>query len=256
MLLYTEGRKRKRNEFYSHRPGVFEDGEIVVLTNTLSASASEILREPYKTGIEAMLLAKEPLVKAYTRRVCLVKQRCYTYSCEQILHAFWTMCPKNHTKERIAEEYDLEILSRYESDEILDSSAIILEDMTKYYTLIEGRTVYGGGGVIPDFFVPIDTSSLPYSRVYLTEQAYAYFSKHGYEIMSQWSDAQTAYFENNSWANSTIFSDSSLLEYSSEDRMQMNAFLQNVYASMIWQGPINKIALHKTDKHFIEAKKS
>ena len=37
--------------------------------------------------------------------------------------------------------------------------------------------------------------------------------------------------------------------------MQMNAFLQNVYASMIWQGPINKIALHKTDKHFIEAKK-
>ena len=101
-------------------------------------------------------------------------------------------CVQKPYKGKDAEEYDLEILSRYQSDEILDSSAIYLEDMTKFYTLIEGRVVYGGGGVIPDIFVPLDTSTLPYSISYLTEKAYAYFSKNRSKIISKWKDNQEA----------------------------------------------------------------
>ena len=255
LLLYTEGRKRKRNDFYSHRPGVFEDGEIVVLTNTLSASASEIFAGAIQDWDRGYVIGQRTFGKGLVQEEFILSNKDVIRLPVSKYYMPSGRCVQKPYKGKDAEEYDLEILSRYESDEILDSSAIILEDMTKYYTLIEGRTVYGGGGVIPDFFVPIDTSSLPYSRVYLTEQAYYYFSKHRNQIISEWYNAQTDYFENNSWANSTIFSDSSLLEYSSEDRNAMNAFLQNVYASMIWQGPINKIALHKTDKHFIEAKK-
>ena len=78
------------------------------------------------------------------------------------------------TKGKDADEYDLEILDRFESDEILDSSAITLDDSTEYFTLIEGSTVYGGGGVIPDSsFQWIQV--VPFTRVFLRDASYSYF---------------------------------------------------------------------------------
>ena len=255
LLLYTEGRKRKRKEYYSRRPGVFEDGEIVVLTNSLSASASEIFAGAIQDWDRGYVIGQRTFGKG------LVQEE-FTLSNQDVIRlpvSKYYMpsgrCVQKPYKGKDAEEYDLEILSRYQSDEILDSSAIYLEDMTKFYTLIEGRVVYGGGGVIPDIFVPLDTSTLPYSISYLTEKAYAYFSKNRSKIISKWKDNQEAYFRDDTWANSTLFSDSLLQEFTSENQLKMNASLQNLYANMIWHEPIHKIALHKIDKHFLEAKR-
>ena len=120
------------------------------------------------------------------------------------------MCSEALYKGKDAYEYGLEIVDRFESEEIVDSSAIQLEDSTEYFTLIEGRTVYGGGGVIPDVFIPMDTGQLPFSRTYLRNASYSYFSKYQDEIIEQWKDDAEAFFADSNWALRTIFDDTTM----------------------------------------------
>tara|TARA_B100000963_G_C22608597_1_gene663775 strand:+ start:63 stop:878 length:816 start_codon:yes stop_codon:yes gene_type:complete len=164
-------------------------------------------------------------------------------------------CVQKPYKGKDAYEYNLEIVDRFESDEIVDSSAITLDDSTEYFTLIEGRTVYGGGGVIPDVFIAMDTGRVPFYNAFLRDASYSYFSKHREAIIEQWKDNSDAFFADSTWALLTVFSDTTIQSLSKEDRDWTNASLQNLYAGMIWMGNINRVALHKVDRHFQEAKR-
>ncbi|HAB89294.1 MAG TPA: hypothetical protein DCF84_02070 [Bacteroidetes bacterium] len=164
-------------------------------------------------------------------------------------------CVQKPYKGKDAYEYGLEIVDRFESDEIVDSSAITLDDSTEYFTLIEGRTVYGGGGVIPDVFIPMDTGRVPFSRTFLRDASYSYFSRHRESIIKQWKDNSDAFFADSTWALLTVLDDTTIKSLSKEDKDWANASLQNLYAGMIWMGNKNRIALHKVDKHFQEAKR-
>ena len=145
LLLYTEGRKRKRKDYFSTRPGVFEDGELVVLTNSMSASASEIFAGAIQDWDRGLVIGQRTFGKG------LVQEE-FTLSNGDVMRlpvSKYYMpsgrCVQKPYEGKDAYEYSLEIVDRFESDEIVDSSAITLEDSTEYFTLIEGRTVYGGG---------------------------------------------------------------------------------------------------------------
>ena len=255
LLLYTEGRKRKRKDYFSTRPGVFEDGELVVLTNSMSASASEIFAGAIQDWDRGLVIGQRTFGKG------LVQEE-FTLSNGDVMRlpvSKYYMpsgrCVQKPYKGKDAYEYGLEIVDRFESEEIVDSSAIQLEDSTEYYTLIEGRTVYGGGGVIPDVFIPIDTGRIPFSRTYLRNASYSYFSKYREDVIGQWKDNAEAFFADSNWALRTIFDDTTIAGLTKDDRLWANASLQNLYAGMIWMGNKNRIALHKVDKHFQEAKR-
>ena len=255
LLLYTEGRKRKRKDYFSTRPGVFEDGELVVLTNSMSASASEIFAGAIQDWDRGLVIGQRTFGKG------LVQEE-FTLSNGDVMRlpvSKYYMpsgrCVQKPYKGKDAYEYGLEIVDRFESEEIVDSSAIQLEDSTEYYTLIEGRTVYGGGGVIPDVFIPIDTGRIPFSRTYLRNASYSYFSKYREDVIGQWKDDAEAFFADSNWALRTIFDDTTIAGLTKDDRHWTNASLQNFYAGMIWMGNKNRIALHKVDKHFQEAKR-
>lgn len=255
LLLYTEGRKRKRKDYFSTRPGVFEDGELVVLTNSMSASASEIFAGAIQDWDRGLVIGQRTFGKG------LVQEE-FTLSNGDVMRlpvSKYYMpsgrCVQKPYKGKDAYEYGLEIVDRFESEEIVDSSAIQLEDSTEYFTLIEGRTVYGGGGVIPDVFIPIDTGPIPFSRTYLRNASYSYFSKYREDVIGQWKDDAEAFFADSNWALRTIFDDTTIAGLTKDDRHWANASLQNLYAGMIWMGNNNRIALHKVDKHFQEAKR-
>ena len=255
LLLYTEGRKRKRKDYFSTRPGVFEDGELVVLTNSMSASASEIFAGAIQDWDRGLVIGQRTFGKG------LVQEE-FTLSNGDVMRlpvSKYYMpsgrCVQKPYEGKDAYEYGLEIVDRFESDEIVDSSAITLEDSTEYFTLIEGRTVYGGGGVIPDVFIPMDTGKVPFSRTFLRDASYSYFSKNREEIIEQWKNNSDAFFADSTWALLTVLDDTTMKSLSKEDMAWANASLQNLYAGMIWMGNINRVALHKVDKHFQEAKR-
>lgn len=255
LLLYTEGRKRKRKDYFSTRPGVFEDGELVVLTNSMSASASEIFAGAIQDWDRGLVIGQRTFGKG------LVQEE-FTLSNGDVMRlpvSKYYMpsgrCVQKPYKGKDAYEYNLEIVDRFESDEIVDSSAITLDDSTEYFTLIEGRTVYGGGGVIPDVFIAMDTGRAPFYNTFLRDASYSYFSKHREAIIEQWKDNSDAFFADSTWALLTVFSDTTIQSLSKEDRDWTNASLQNLYAGMIWMGNINRVALHKVDRHFQEAKR-
>ncbi|MEC7159589.1 MAG: S41 family peptidase, partial [Bacteroidota bacterium] len=255
LLLYTEGRKRKRKDYFSTRPGDFEDGELVVLTNSMSASASEIFAGAIQDWDRGLVIGQRTFGKG------LVQEE-FTLSNGDVMRlpvSKYYMpsgrCVQKPYEGKDAYEYGLEIVDRFESDEIVDSSAITLEDSTEYFTLIEGRTVYGGGGVIPDVFIPMDTGRVPFSRTFLRDASYTYFSKYREEIIGQWKNNSDAFFADSTWALLTVLEDTTMKSLSKEDKEWVSASLQNLYAGMIWMGNINRVALHKVDKHFQEAKR-
>lgn len=138
---------------------------LVILVNQYSASASEIVSGAVQDHDRGVIVGRRTFGKGLVQRpfpfpdgsmVRLTTARYYTPSGRSIQKAY----QKGHT-----EEYQLDMLSRYKSGELWSADSIKFDPNEKYQTLRNKRTVYGGGGIMPDHFVPADTSYYtPYYR--------------------------------------------------------------------------------------------
>ncbi|MDW8228557.1 MAG: S41 family peptidase [Saprospiraceae bacterium] len=157
LLVYTEGRAEPRQEYKSHGRARFDLGDIAVLVDEGSASASEIVAGAVqdhdrgwvigrRTFGKGLVQAEYPLSNGGALR--LTTSRYYTPS---------GRCIQRHYKDD--PDYDDELERRLHNGELTDSSAQKLTDTTRYFTGA-GRVVYGGGGIMPDVFIPADTSFL------------------------------------------------------------------------------------------------
>lgn len=157
MVVYTDGLSSGRREEYSTPAGLFQDGRLVVLIDENSASASEIVSGAVQDWDRAVLVGRRSFGKGLVQRqfpltdgsmMRLTISHYYTPSgrCIQKPYA------------EGEEEYRAEVYKRYRSGELLNADSIAVNDTTKYYTKTKHRTVFGGGGIIPDVFVPVDTS--------------------------------------------------------------------------------------------------
>jgi carboxyl-terminal processing protease len=157
LIVYTEGRSFPRDDTYARIPGRFEKGRLVVLIDQGSASASEIVSGAVQDWDRGLIVGRRSFGKGLVQRpvnlpdgsaVRLTVQKYYTPSGRCIQKPY----------EEGVDAYRKEKFERYESGELLSLDSLELPDSLKYETRLRGRTVYGGGGILPDVFVPLDTT--------------------------------------------------------------------------------------------------
>jgi len=186
LVVYTEGLNVKRREYRCKRPGLFEEGELVVLVDELSASASEVLAGALQDWCRATIIGRRTFGKGLVQEqyplsdgsaIRLTVARYYTPKGRSIQRSY----------EKGKEKYLEEVVNRYENGEVVmpDTSKIV---NGRLYTTQCGDSVYGGGGITPKFFVPLDTGTLhkSISRLYTTGSfnnfLYNYYISHLQEI--------------------------------------------------------------------------
>lgn len=157
MVVYTQGSKQNKQEWKtSNRKGVFEKGDLVVLTDEYSASASEITSGALQDWDRAVIVGRRTFGKGLVQRpfpledgsqVRLTVSRYYIPSGRCIQKPY----------DGGIKEYMGDYAKRYRHGEMVYADSISFPDSLKYYT-DNGRAVYGGGGIMPDIFVPMDTS--------------------------------------------------------------------------------------------------
>lgn len=159
LVVYTEGTNSKKREYHCKRPGLFEKGKLSILVDELSASASEVLAGALQDWDRATIIGRRTFGKGLVQEqyqlsdgsaIRLTVARYYTPLGRSIQRAYG----------QGKKVYMDEIWERFSNGEALyaDSNKI---NNGKEYKTPAGHVVYGGGGVMPDIFVPIDTASYP-----------------------------------------------------------------------------------------------
>ena len=178
MIVYTEGENMPRYEEYANGRGTCQKLPLVVLTDETSASASEIFAGAIQDNDRGTIigrrtfgkgLVQQPIEFADGSAIRLTISRYYTPSGRCI--------QKPYTKGE-NEEYELDLLNRYEHGEFFTQDSIKLDESIAYETK-NGRTVYGGGGIMPDIFIPEDTTG--YTSYYANVAKMGLFTRFPFE---------------------------------------------------------------------------
>lgn len=165
MIVYTKGRTAPRQEFHANGRGKMLNGKIVVLVNEFTASAAEIVSGAIQDQDRGLVVGRRTFGKGLVQRpiefedgsmIRLTVAHYYTPSGRCIQKAY----TKGDLK-----DYQMDLDNRYKRGEFTNIDSIHLDKSQKYYTLRKHRIVYGGGGIMPDYFVPLDTTKYtPFHR--------------------------------------------------------------------------------------------
>ena len=158
LIVYTQGNKQTREEAQSTAKGDFESGRLVVMVDESSASASEIVSGAIQDWDRGVIVGRRTFGKGLVQKpiplpdgsmIRLTVSRYYTPT---------GRCIQKPYENGKTEEYHHDLIDRYNRGELMSADSIHFPDSMKYQTLVTERTVYGGGGIMPDVFIPVDTT--------------------------------------------------------------------------------------------------
>ena len=196
LIVYTQGRKRPRQNLNADGSGTFRTQKVVVMINQFSASASEILSGAVQDWDRGVVVGRRSFGKGLVQREFLLPD---SSSFRLTIARYYTPSGRNIQKPYVKgdrEDYDKDIIDRYNHGELQSADSIHFADSLKHTTLRLHRTVYGGGGIMPDVFVPLDTTQYTdyhrrlVAKGIIPQFALRYVDKNRADLKAQYPDAQ------------------------------------------------------------------
>lgn len=158
LIVYTQGRSVPKQEFRAQGNGRLLEGKVIVLVNEFSASAAEIVTGAIQDQDRGQVVGRRSFGKGLVQRPIEFKDGSMMRL--TVAHYFTPSgrCIQKPYVKGEMKDYALELDQRYKHGEFYSADSIHFADSLRYYTLRRHRAVYGGGGIMPDFFVPLDTA--------------------------------------------------------------------------------------------------
>ena len=197
LIVYTEGREVARREYKASRSGSFREGRVVVLVDQFTASAAEIVTGAIQDQDRGFVVGRRTYGKGLVQRPIELPDGSMIRL--TIAHYFTPSgrCIQKPYEKGDRKSYDKDLLNRLNSGELTNVDSIHFADSLKYQTLKDHRTVYGGGGIMPDYFIPLDTTR--YTKYHrelaaksvIIQQNLRYIDKNRKALKKQYPDFQT-----------------------------------------------------------------
>jgi len=162
LVVYTEGRRVPRTEYRADRKGHLANVPVVALVNELTASAAEILSGAIQDHDRGTIVGRRTFGKGLVQRPIDLPDGSMIRLTVAHYYTPAGRCIQKPYKPGELKEYEMDFENRLKHGELTNPDSIHFSDSLKCYTLRRHRTVYGGGGIMPDEFVPLDT--LQYTR--------------------------------------------------------------------------------------------